>query len=163
VIGFRPADLVDRPGNHERRFVLDGWLKSYKNAHAAGLIDAFDWYSTMIPQLDKICGRPGVRTLVAFNKERPPDDVAGLFGFICGEPDSNPPFVYYVFVKEPYRRMGIARGMFEALGVNPSARFDYAAKTGVLSYPANLSLKIPLARWNPQGARYDRDHRRNNG
>jgi GNAT superfamily N-acetyltransferase len=162
MIAYRPADIRDRPGNPDRRFITDAWLKSYKGAHAAGLIDAYDWYAVMLPQLDKIFARPGVVTLVAHNPEQPVDAYAGLYGFICGEPESEPRFVYYVAVKEPYRRMGIARGLFEALGVDPRSRFDYACKTAVLTYPTNLSLKIPLARWNSVGARYDRDNRRSN-
>lgn len=159
-IAYRDADLADRIGNRERRFVIDAWLKSFKGAHAAGLIDAYKWYEVMIPQLDLIWSRPGVRTMVAFNPESRPDDAAGLYGFLCAEPDSEPPMVYYVCVKEAYRRMGIARGLFKAIGVSPTQRFLYACKTPALSYPDNLATKAPLAKWDPIGARYDRDNRR---
>lgn len=162
AIAYRDADLRDRLGNQERRFVLDSWLKSYKNSHAAGLIDAYRWYEVMVPQLELIFARPGVRTLIAHNPERPADDYAGLFGFICGEPDSDPRFVYYVFIKEPYRRLGIARGLLGALGLKSNDQFEYGCKTSILTFPANLQTKIPYARWNPVGARFDRNNRRSN-
>ena len=161
MIAYRDADLRDVVGNSERRFCIDAWLKSMKSSHAAGLIDAYQWYAVMIPQLDRIWARPGVRTMIAYNPETRPGDAAGLLGFICAEPDSAPPLVYYVSVKEAYRRMGIAQKLFKAIGISPTKRFDYACKTAVLSYPSTLVEKVPLAKWNPVGARYDRDNRRN--
>lgn len=61
------------------------------------------------------------------------------------------PLVHYVFVKQPYRRLGIARGLFNAAGVNPNQHFAYTCKTAVVS---RLSDKIPNASWQPLVARF---------
>lgn len=143
----------------DRRFVLSCWSASYKNAQAAGLIDAEDWSTIMHAQLGKLIDRPGTRTIIAFD---PPDH---LYGFICGDTSHPMPVVHYVYVKDPYRseeepgggRTGprIARGLFAALGVDPGAPLLYTCRTSI---SVRLADKIPYARFAPAAARYANYH-----
>ena len=152
TIAYRPADLSQAPENAERRFIVDAWCRSYQFAHAAGMIAVEDWFAVMIPQVDKLLARPDVRTIVA----HAPDDVdriADLYGFITVDTAARPPIVFYVFVKEPYRRNGVARGLFGAAGVDPKLPFVYACTTGIVSKIV-YSRKIPLAKWDPLVARF---------
>jgi hypothetical protein len=59
-----------------------------------------------------------------------------------------------VYVKEPYRRGGIARGLFAAAGVDPRERFFYTCKTGIGAELARS--KASRAEWRPLIARYRR-------
>lgn len=149
--------------------VVESFLESYRDAHAAGLIQMEDWFDVMRPQWRKVLARPGVEVFVACWKgER--DHVADLAGWIVVErgyqvpervrangrwvkrmePQAQP-LVHYVLVKQPYRRHGIARGLFHAAGVNPAAGFNYTCKTAIVT---TVAAKIPAARWVPMVARF---------
>ena len=143
-LAFRRAEEPDRP------FIVDSWLESYRTAHAAGLIAMEDWRSVMGAQFERVLARPRVETFVAHHPGEV-DHVADLYGWIAVERGHTLPYVLYVYVKQPYRRMGIARGLFGAAGVKPDAPFHHACKTAVLS---DLKTKIPFARFSPLAVRY---------
>lgn len=155
-VAHRDADLGDRPYNTERRFILDAWQRSFWEAPESGFIARHTYAKVMIPELAAVVRRPGVRTVVAYDADDP-GGLADLFGFVCAEPESVPPFVYYVYVKEAYRRHGIATSLMRAVGLGPESRFDYGCRTAVVR---ELERRIPLARYEHLGARFDRDHRR---
>lgn len=154
-----------RAVDRDRTFIVEGFLESYRVSHSAGLIQEPDWFTTMRPHVVKILERPDVEAWVACDPSDV-DHIADLHGFIVADPtptnylypkDRHPrglPLVYYVFVKELYRRRGIARGLFRAVGIDPSRPFYYGAKTGAL---ARLDGKIPLARFNPLAARFPKE------
>jgi hypothetical protein len=146
-IGYRPGVLEDR------KFIIPMWSSSYKKSHSAGIIQAEDWPTIMHPQIEKALDRVDARTVVAFDK----DDPDFVYGFIAGDTSDVTPVLFYVYVKEAYRRSGIARGLFAAFGVDPSKRFVYVCKTGIV---ATLSSKIPYARFNNNEVRYPKDARR---
>lgn len=139
----------------DRTFVISHWSSSYKKSHSAGLIQAEDWASVMHPQIAKVLDRPGMRTIIAYEKDEPDF----FYGFITGDDEDiiDTPVIAYVYVKENYRRSGIARGLFKAFGVEPNQRFVYACRTGIVS---KLSSKIPLSRFNPLEVRYPKESRR---
>lgn len=128
----------------DRIFIDYGWLDSYRWAHAAGMIHMDDWKIVMLPQIERVRSRPKTITMVA-------EEPDALAGFICCEP-GNPALVFYVYVKEQYRRAGVARGLFKSAGVDPDDRFIYACKTAVVT---ELARKLPMARFDPYAARFD--------
>ena len=129
----------------DRIFVDYGWLDSYRWAHAAGMIHMDDWRDVMLPQIARVRNRPRTITLIA-------EEPGALAGFITCDPSNDPPLVFYVYVKEQYRRAGIARGLFREAGIDPNERFVYACKTAVIS---ELTRKMPRARFDPYAARFD--------
>ena len=164
-IAFRPAELgtPDNPGL-DARFVVDAWVATYRNAKTAGMIAVEDWYAVMIPQVWKVLRRPDVQTIVAAI-DGAVDRVADLIGFITVDADDDPPLVYYVFIKEHYRRggrriwpgPGAARQLFEAAGVDPMKPFNYVCSTPMCRI---LERKIPMARWMPALGRFPKHERR---
>lgn len=131
-------------------FVVSTWSISYKKSHTAGIVQADDWAAIMRPQIVKILARPGMRAMLAHD-EADPDY---FYGWIAGDTTNHSdPIVAYIYVKEPHRRQGIARGLFAALGVDPTKSFTYACKTGIVS---ELSSKIPFARFNNNDIRYSK-------
>jgi len=168
-LAFRDATADDRT------FVIESWVASYRCAHAAGLINMDDWHDVMVKQVAKILGRPGCRTIVAYNPNED-DKRIDLHGWICFEHDylfptktksesgryedalvpTAIPLVHYVFVKQNYRRpLGIARRLFGAAEIDPLEKFHYTCRTSVVS---RLSMKIPKARWQPLIARFTKDN-----
>ena len=149
-LAYRPATAADMA------LVLDSFVDSYRTAHAAGLILMDDWREVMWRQFERILARPGVATIVAYHPGAEPG-VSDLYGWIAVAPAEDgkrprPKLVLYVYVKEHYRRMGIARGLLRQAGLEPDDAFEYAAKTAVVS---KLRNKLPCARWNPLRARFE--------
>lgn len=166
AIAYRAAELGTpaAPGP-DRHFIVDAWVRSYRGAFTAGMIQAEDWFAVMIPQVDKVLAKPDVAATVAYVPGV--DRIADLVGFIVADPVDVPPLVYYVFTKEHYRRAGrgrlwggpgIARGLFEAIGVNPSQPFNFVCSTPMCR---QLARKIPLARWQPELGRFPKHERKN--
>lgn len=167
---YRPADERDAP------FIVDSWVSSYRNAYAAGLISMTDWREVMTEQVRRVLLRPGVDAIVACH----PTDIDGatdLYGWIAVERGysvpirtsemrggrrlhtttmqlADEPLVHYVFVKQAYRRMGIARGLFEAAHIDPARPFRYTCKTAMVR---KLAGQIPGSEWAPLIARYPRE------
>lgn len=169
TVAFRPAVFeFDRPGkpSPDRLFVVDAWVSTYRKAFTAGLIQMEDWYTVMIPQVEKALVRPDVRTLVAYETEAP-DRLADLYGFITFDATERPPLVYYVYTKEPYRRggrgrlwdgPGLARQMFAAAGIDPERPFTFVCSTPAVR-ALELARKIPMSRWTPLPGRYAKRRR----
>ncbi len=137
---------IRRASKPDMAFVVDSFLESYRTAHAAGLIAMSDWRVVMTRQLGLLFARSGVEVHVAHH---PGESVADLYGWAAVEKSEPCPLVIYCYVKQPYRRMGIARALLAAAGISPTDTFEYAAKTGVLS-----KVSLPNARWNPLRARF---------
>lgn len=160
-LAFRPADAderrclcPDKPEDSRRCSpVVAMWSASYKKSHYAGMIWHEDWAAVMHPQISRVLARPNLRTVIAYDA----DDSDFIYGFIAADTSEPVPVVYYVYVKEPYRRHGIARSLFKAIGVDPTKRFVYTNKTGIV---AELARKIPSARFNNNEARYPKEARR---
>jgi GNAT superfamily N-acetyltransferase len=160
-LGFRPARPEETsctcggiisPDN-PCTFIIATWSSSYKKSHSAGVITTDDWAPVMHIQLAKMMARTDARAIVAYEKTDPDF----LYGWIAGDTSENTPVVYYTYVKESYRKSGIARALFRAFGVDPSQYFVYVCGT---PDAIQLSRKIPRARFNPNEVRYPKENRR---
>lgn len=150
MIAHRAALPVDQ------RFIVGAWVGSFRDANTAGLIQVEDWYAVMIPQIAKVMARPDVTATVAY-ETLDPEPATNAYGFIVADVVEQPALVYYVYVKEPYRRSGIARGLFDAIGVDPARPFSYVCSTPM---EAMLRRKVPMARWKPLLGRFPKNERR---
>jgi hypothetical protein len=148
TISHRPATTDDR------RFIVAAWSSSYKTSHRAGMIHTDDWAGIMRTQIERVLDRPDARAVVAYEKADP----AFVYGFIAGDTSDAIPVIFYCYTKEAYRRTGIARGLFAALGVDPGHRFVYCCETGIVA--SKLRTKIPNARFNNNEVRYSKEARR---
>ena len=142
VVAYRNAIEADRT------FVISAWIDSFKFSHTAGQVPFDRWYDTMWPVVECLLNCDGVDTIVAHTPDE--DGTANLHGFITAAACNQLPLVHYVYVKQAYRRWGIARGLFRAVGVDPLKPFVYTFKTATV---AKLARKIPLARWEPNRSR----------
>lgn len=147
-LSFRPAAGT---GSEDRAFIVATWSASYKKMHTAGLIHADDWATIMHPQLEKVLDRDGARALIACEKSDP----GYFYGWIAGDTSESTPVVFYVYVKAPYRRSGIARQLFTAFGIDPSKYFVF-----VCGAPSEVRRHVAHARFNPNEVRYPKESRR---
>jgi hypothetical protein len=122
--------------------VVESWLASYRRSPWAGavpnnLYDAV--YSDTIRQLVE----RGAALWLAHNPSRPDH----ILGYLCSEVTSDGvPVVHFAFVKDLYRRQGIAASLFEAAGINPATKYFYTFKTGAEKH-------FPGGRYQPAIAR----------
>ncbi len=163
-LAYRRADAGDLD------FIIGGWVDSYRTSRAAGLIQMADWPGIMSDQVRKVLARPGVVAWVAYHPGEK-DRIADLYGFIVVETDyevvrsdringrwqrhrvkADVPLVHYVMVKQAFRRMGVARGLFKAAGVG--GQFNYTCHTPIVT---TLAAKIPGARWEHLVARFPKE------
>lgn len=136
----------------DRAFVVSSWSRSYKYSDAAGLIHVDDWAAVMHAQLGRLLACDTTRAIVAFEPDEDPAFEDFLYGWICGDTsNATRPLVHYVYVKEAYRRAGLARRLFGALGVDPSRSFAYTCQTQAA---IDAAAKVPRARWEPLIARH---------
>lgn len=149
-LAFRPAAAH---ASEDRKFILATWSSSYKKSHSAGLITADDWADIMRPQFEKHLNRIDARALIAYDR----NDPDFFYGWIAGDTSESTPVIYYTYVKEAYRRSGIARALFKAFGVDPSGYFVYVCGT---PDAIQMQRKIPRARFNPNEVRYPKENRR---
>lgn len=140
TIAFRPMVADDR------QFVISGWSSSFRTSLYAGIISNATWADVMHREIGRILDRADTRTIVACEPDE--FDHLGrqfLYGFAAVR-STGEPYVYYCYVKKPYRGRGIAHRLLEAAGVNPECRFGYACPTGPLG-------KLPTAKFDPVPAR----------
>jgi hypothetical protein len=151
----------------DRFFVVSAWTQSYRTAFTSGIIQAEDWYAIMDAQVAKAMARPDVRTVLACMPGAT-DRVADILGFITADVEEQPALVYYVYVKDAYRRgghgrlwagPGVARQLFAAIGVDPARRFNYVCSTPVVR-ELNDVRKLPMAKWQPLLGRFPKSERR---
>lgn len=153
MIAYRPAMSVDR------NFVTKAWLASWRDSNTAGMVSVDTWFEVMTPQVTMRLSWPGVRTVVAYETSNP-DHSSNAYGFIVVDTDDAPSLVYFVYVKGPYRRSGVARGLLAAVGITPTTRFNYVCSTPIVS---QLERKIPMAKWTPLLGRFPKSERRKAG
>lgn len=147
IFTCRPAIAADR------MFVISGWSASLRMTRDVPLISMADWSSIMHPQIAKVIDRAGAQTIVA--------EGSVLAGFVCFERDARirdesrrtvvADYVFYIYVAQPFRRRGVARGLFDAAGIDPASRFHYACRT-LSSW--EVRPKFPAAHYSPYHARF---------
>ena len=150
MIAHRPAT----PADH--RLVVKSWVASYRDSDSAGMVQVDDWYAVMVPQVTRALSRPDVETTIAYETTND-DPGSNAYGFIVADVTERPALVYYVYVKQAYRRSGIARGLFAAVGVDPERPFHFVCKTELVS---TLERKIPCARYMPRLGRFPKSERK---
>jgi hypothetical protein len=111
-----PVVLVVRNAlDDESDFIRDSWRKSY--SHSPFAVRAGTRYWQRQSAVIDYCRRTGV-TLVATTEQEP--DTA--LGYLVGSAPGN--VVHWVYVKHDARRLGVARGLVTALGVQ-HARYTH--------------------------------------
>lgn len=180
MISFRPMEPRDRA------FVLESWVDSSRTAYTSGQIAMEDWAPIMRVQYGKVLDRPA-QVLVAYDPDDHDPGLVDLLGFIAYDSTNfRLPYVYYVYVKQTYRRWGYVQacslcntpveagaeccvgGRIISIRKGDGIARRLFAAAGIdpskpFQYSGNtrkvreLERKIPLARWQPLLARFPLD------
>lgn len=178
---------IQQARSWDRDYILKAWRDAYRPSHSSGILSIsplygscqqcaapvpYDYAAVMQVTMANILEREGIVIHVARNpRATPPNDI---HGFIivelganvarCEPPDYAPqveqskdPLIHFVYVKKLYRRLGIARALFQGAGIDPRGRFLYSCTTAS-SISVERKGKIPLAVWAPLSARFSKEH-----
>lgn len=102
--------------NLDLAFILSTWLESYRKSPFAHRIKN----SVFFPHHRKIAEHLLAKCITRV--AHLPDEEDVILGYICAEP---PKTVHYIFVKDPWRNMHIAKRLLEDMGFNKSQGFQF--------------------------------------
>lgn len=150
----------------DRQFVISTWSSSYRMSPYAGPLSMATYADVMHREIERIIEHRTTRVLVAAEPgEVDHEGRPFLYGFgaFSAEVLVGAKYVYYIYVKTPYRQgkarhglhLGYAAQLLAAHGIDPAKPFAYACRT---SYCDTLARKIPLATFDPFPARYLETH-----
>jgi len=100
---MRPARAEDFP------FIANSFLKSYKGAPEARCLDSKTYYADYTERLKKLVLT--AETTVACAD----DDEDQILGYIIGEKFGNHAIVDYLYVKYPFRCLGVGKALVRSL------------------------------------------------
>lgn len=146
VIKLRTAE--ERDG----RFIRDAWRESYFDAHAAGALDRETYHVAYRAAIPNIIARAGGKVLVA-TLDVDDDEILGFAAYERGahqhrKQRCTAPVLHYVYVKNAYRRFGVARKLLGAAELGD--RFEHTFKTADFAAIARKLWPDPSA---PSGTR----------
>ncbi len=145
-----PSVAYREAGDGDQAFIMDSWLRSCKHSRYVGPIPMDEYTATMSKWVGNILKRDGVQLILAVN----PEFEDQIFGFICVERGFRFPVVHYCYVKQPYRKLGIARGLFEASNISLDGEFQFTFNCRDMDHSQNRKGKFPNAKWTPLYARF---------
>ena len=92
-------------------FILDAWKKSYEGAPAVRGAHREHYRTEMTRAIRRLCERGEVRIATA------PDDDDHLLGFAAFTQADDGAELHYVYVKQDFRKLGIARALLAGVDV----------------------------------------------
>lgn len=102
IVAFRPM----APG--DVNFVLDSWLRSYRESPWAGCTPNNVFFQVYHEAIEGLLAR-GAKVEVACAKHDPDK----ILGWICSEAVKGGSCVHFTYIKDPYRRMGLATELID--------------------------------------------------
>lgn len=95
----------------DKAFIYSTWLKNYKySSYFAKRIKPAIFFAGHHSILDHLLAKPTIKVLIASSRDNADD----IYGYVAYEPkqdDKN--VVHFIFVKDAFRNMGVARTLFE--------------------------------------------------
>jgi len=120
-------------------FIFDSWLNNYQATSYFAKRMKKQTFMKFHPLIaNAIMLRPTTVCKIAG------DEDFTIYGYIIAEPFPDAPVVHYLYVRPEYQRLGIARKLFEALGITGS--FEVSHWTPVLN---EISTKHRIFDFNP--------------
>lgn len=129
-------------GERDQAFVYSSWLQSYRSSAFARPIPTHTYFDRHHAVLERILARPTTRIVVATPEDAPAVILGwavtegllrgsardGAAGPVLITPTTSTPTLHYVYVKEQFRKLGIARQLVTRLG----RRFAVTHRTAVV-------------------------------
>lgn len=105
--------------DEDKAFVYASWLNSYKySSYFAKRIHPHIFFKGHQKVIDHLLAKPLIQVLVA----HPKDDENTMLGYLCYERDQDlKAVVHFVYVKDTFKKMGVARALFDCAEIATNA------------------------------------------
>ena len=100
-------------------FIFNSWLKSFRKSPLTHNVNSTIYFTEHHKTIEKLLKTN--ETLVACNEHDP----SQIFGYICAGRYQGVFVVHYIYVKHPYRGLGLAKGLFQSFKHDPSVACMY--------------------------------------
>lgn len=108
--------MRDYKPSTDQAFVYSTWLRNYKHSsYFAKRIKPVIFFAGHHNIVSHLLKKPEMRVFVAC----PKDDLDTILGYLACEPGAKP-VVHFIFVKEAFRNMGVARSLFAKAIIEPN-------------------------------------------
>jgi len=111
-------------------FIIDTWLRTYRRASAVKGIPSQIYYPNHREVALEIISRTNANVASSI------DDDDQLFGYILFE-TSKTPTIHYAYVKQIFRKLGLANQLLESTGINTNDLYFYSHETYASKYILN--------------------------
>lgn len=124
VVSFRAVE----PGDIS--FILDSWIKSYRTSPWAGVVPNHKFFDVTHEVIEELLTRGAVLSVACATH-----DPTRILGWACTEHVTGGVACHYVYVKDPFRRMGLATELLKrnVPQTTPDRKF-YTFRTRASSY-----------------------------
>jgi GNAT superfamily N-acetyltransferase len=116
---IREAETKDVP------FIFNSWLKSYRNSNFARPLENTIYFSEHHKVIERVLQHHGV--IIACN----PEDPSQIYGFLCAGYVDGILVLHYAYVKQPFRKLGIAKALLNCLEQPDDSAILYTHQTRV--------------------------------
>lgn len=116
-VTLRPVAPADEP------LVFSSWLRSYRTAPAVAQVRGPVYFANQRRVIERILLRAQV--LVACSPSEPTD----VFGYAVCERTASGLVVHWLYVKHPFRRLGVAGRLLSAAGAGDVATIQHTHET----------------------------------
>lgn len=118
-VRLRPATDTDVP------FIFNSWLKCYRHSPNTKGCENPVYFAQHHKVLEGLCKRAAIT--IACNQ----NDISQIYGYICNERIENILCIHFLYVKEIYRKFGIAKILAESAGFKADTPSFYTHRTFV--------------------------------
>lgn len=116
-IRLRPATESDVP------FIFNSWLKCYRHSNNTRGCENPVYFAQHHILLEGLCKRSTI--LIACNE----NDISQIYGYVCSEMVEGVLVVHFIYVKEMFRKFGVANILAAAIGFEREAPVFYTHRT----------------------------------
>lgn len=117
-------------------FIFNSWLKSFRTSPFAGVIPNHLYYEVYRTTIEDLIAR-GAEVLVACDSAKE----TRILGYICFEPNC----LHYLYVKDPYLKLGVSDLLITESGLLPTAFYTFKYR--------QVESALPQGKWVPEIAR----------
>lgn len=128
---FKPPITVRKGSEEDVPFVFNSWLKCFKASPLCREITSTIYYSEQHKVVERLVLDPRNITLIACN----PDNLSQIYGYVCAGHYDGIFTIHFIYVKKPFRNLGIAKAMVDM--------FDHDFKTaGIYTHQTFTAIKL---------------------
>ncbi len=109
--------------SEDAAFIFNSWLKAYRHSKVVQSIPNEIYFNGQHKVIEGLVKR--AQFIIACN----PTDESQIFGYGVGEMLESVLCVHFIYVKEPYRKLGIAATLLQALGHTAGSPYLYTHRT----------------------------------